>query len=178
MTVVVARAGLDASLGGLLSAFIIIFGAVSVYVMGGVADKIGRTKTIIIGATCSLIPQFFFGHMLVLPLPAVVCAGMWIGFWINSDSACYKAGLTDMISDSIRSTALGAQSAIGYSMTILAPLAFGKILDILNPGISTLEATNWGPCFLMLGAGALLAPIMALVLRRNSQARLMAGGKM
>jgi len=109
---------------------------------------------------------------------AVVAAGMWIGFWVIGDSAVFKAGLTDMISENIRGIMLGIQSAVGFSMTIISPFVFGKVLDMLNPGLSTAEATNWGPCFLMLGAGALVAPIMALVLRRHPQARLMAGGKM
>ena len=178
MTAVVVQAGMDAALGGLLSALIIVVGAPAVYIMGTVADKIGRTKAITIAAACSLVPQFFFGYMFGLPVPAVVCVGVWIGFWVIGDSAIFKAGLTDMISENIRGTILGIQSAVGYSMTIIAPMVFGKVLDMLNPGVSTLEATQWGPCFLMLGVGALLAPIMALVLRRNRQARLMAGGKM
>jgi len=177
MTAVVVQAGMDAALGGLLSALIIVLGAPAVYIMGAVADKIGRTKAIIIAASCSLVPQFFFGYMLGMPVAAVAGVGMWIGFWVIADSAIFKAGLTDMISADIRGVALGIQSAVGYSMTIIAPAAFGKVLDMLNPGVSTVEATNWGPCFLMLGVGALLAPIMALVLRRNRQARLMAGGK-
>ena len=178
MTVVVLQAGMDVALGGLLSALIIVLGAPAAYIMGTVADKIGRTKAIVIASTFSLIPQFFFGYMLGLPVAAVVVCGMWIGFWVVADSPIFKAGLTDMISEDIRGTALGIQSALGYSMTIVAPLVFGKVLDMLNPGVSTTEATNWGPCFMILGIGALLAPVMALALRKNGQARLMAGGKM
>ena len=178
MTVVVVRAGMDMALGGLLSALIIVLGAPAVFTGGIVADKIGRTKAIIIMSTCSLIPQFFFGYMLGMPVFSVVLCGMWIGFWVVSDSAIFKAGLTDMIKEDVRGIALGIQSAVGYFMTIIAPFVFGKVLDMLNPGLSTLEATHWGPCFMILGVGALLAPIMALALRRNGQARLMAGGKM
>ena len=165
-------------MGGLLAALIVLLGAPAVYIMGIIADKIGRTKAIIIAATCSLVPQFFFGYMLGMPVIAVVGIGMWIGFWVIADSAIYKAGLTDMVSENIRGIILGLQSAVGFSMTILAPLAFGKVLDMLNPGISTVEATQWGPCFLMLGVGALFAPLLTIVLRKNRQARLMAGGKM
>jgi MFS family permease len=178
MTAVVVKAGMDAALGGLLAALIIVLGAPSVYLMGIVADRIGRTKTIIIAATCSLVPQFFFGFMLGMPVIVVVGVGIWICFWAIADSAVYKVGLTDMISENIRGTVLGIQSAVGFSMTILAPLAFGKVLNMLNPGVSTTEATQWGPCFLMLGVGALVAPIMAFALRSSRQASLMGGGKL
>ena len=177
MTAVVLQAGMDASFGGLLAALIVLVGAPSVFLMGSFADKIGRTKAIIISATFSLVPHLFFGYMYGLPVAAVMAAGIWIGFWVTGDSASYKAGLTEMISEDIRGTALGIQSAVGYSMTILAPLVFGKVLDMLNPGISTIEATRWGPCFMILAAGALLAPTFALILRRNPQAVLMTGGK-
>jgi len=178
MTAVVVQAGMNAASGGMLAALIILLAAPAVYIMGTVADKIGRTKTILIAASCSLIPQFFFGFMLGMPVWMVVAVGMWIGFWAISDSAIYKAGLTDMISEDIRGIALGIQSAVGFFMTILAPLAFGTILDLLNPGVGIMDATRWGPCFLMLGIGACAAPAFTLVLRKTRQAKLMAGGKM
>jgi MFS family permease len=178
MTAVVVQAGKDTALGGFLSSLIIIAGAPAVFIMGMVADKIGRIKTIIIAASCSLVPQFFFGYLLGLPITVVVSVGIWIGFWATADSAIYKAGLTEMIPERIRGTALGMQSAVGFAMTIIAPLVFGKVLDILNPKVSVVEAAHWGPCFLVLGAGALFAPLMALILRKNPQATLMAGGKM
>lgn len=165
--------------GGLMAAIITLIGAPAVWLMGIVADKIGRTKTIMIAATCSLVPQFFFGSLLGKSLVLVVLVGMWIGFWVIADSAIYKAGLTDMVHPSRRTTLLGLQSGIGYFMTILAPIAFGKILDMYNPGITnTAEMTVWAPAFIALGVGAILAPVCAVILRRIPQAQLMSGGKM
>ncbi len=164
--------------GGLLAAIIILVGAPAVYFLGLLADKIGRTKAIIIAATCSLVPEFFFGYMFGMPLWMVVIVGLWIGFWVIADSAIYKAGLTDMISEKIRGTILGVQSAVGYSMTILAPLAFGALLEKLNGPVASIDATVWGPCFVMLGIGALIAPILAMATRKLPQAKLMTGGKM
>lgn len=164
--------------GGLMAAFITLIGALSVWLMGIVADRIGRTKAILLGATCSLVPEFFFGYLIGKSLALILLVGLWIGFWVISDSAIYKAGLTDMVSEKIRATILGVQSAVGFSMTILAPLAFGWILQAYNGTTDPTTALIWGPSFLALGIGAIAAPVCALILRRMPQAQLMAGGKM
>ncbi|WP_338833247.1 Hexuronate transporter [Moorella humiferrea] len=164
--------------GGLMAACITLVGAPAVWLLGILADKIGRTKAILLGATCSLIPEFFFGYLIGKPLGLVVLVGLWIGFWVISDSAIYKAGLTDMVSPKIRATILGLQSAVGYSMTIIAPIAFGKILQAYNATTDPTAARIWGPAFLALGVGAIVAPVSALILRKLPQARLMTGGKM
>ena len=82
-----------------------------------------------------------------------------------------------MVSANIRATSLGIQSALGYSMTALAPWVFGQVLDLTNKGADPMLATNWGLPFITLGLGALLAPIAAAFLRKVPQSRLMANGK-
>ncbi|WP_425805527.1 MFS transporter [Desulfitobacterium sp. Sab5] len=164
--------------GGLMAACIVLVGAPSVFLMGLLADKIGRTKAIILSSTCSLAAEFFFGSLIGKSRVAVILLGIWIGFWVVSDSAIYKAGLTDMVSPKKRSTALSFQSAIGYSMTIIAPIVFGKVLQFYNDSTDPTAMQFWAPAFIMLGLGALLAPISALILRKIPQAKLMAGGKL
>ncbi|HPI98261.1 MAG TPA: hypothetical protein PLV56_05905, partial [Synergistales bacterium] len=101
-----------------------------------------------------------------------------IGFWSIADSGIYKAALTEMTIPQIRSTALGIQSALGYIPTVIAPVVFGKILQMNNPGIKDLSlATNWGFSFLVLGAGAILAPVCMLWLMSLPQAKLINSGK-
>jgi MFS family permease len=108
----------------------------------------------------------------------VAIVGLWIGFWVVADSGIYKAGLTEMTDISIRSTALGIQSAAGYFMTILSPALFGTILERANPGLTdpTL-ASRWGFSFALLGLGAMLAPIALLRLKQTDQSSLMAAGR-
>jgi len=167
------------AIGGQLAAFIILLGVPSVWIAGIVADKFGRTKTIIVCAFSSLIMEFFFGYLYGRSLAIVVIVGLWIGFWVVADSAIYKAGMTEIVTREIRATALGVQSACGYFMTILSPFIFGKVLDKMNLGIKDATlATHWGIPFLILGAGALLAPVSIFILRRLPQAKLMSNGKM
>lgn len=173
--------GMDAKdavrLGSLLAASFTLAGAPSVWLLGKLADKLGRTRVIIICAVSSLIPEFFFGYMLGLPLPLVVIVGLWIGFWVVADSAIYKAGLTEMCPPNKRATMLGLQSAMGFFMTIISPIVFGKILQACNNVDNPTDATNWGPAFIALGVGALAAPLTALALRRHPHAELMCAGK-
>ena len=163
--------------GGRLASIIIMLGAPAVWLVGILADRWGRSSAIILAATCSLVAQFFFGFLFGQSLVLLVLMGLWIGFWIMADSAIFKVGLTEMVIDDIRATSLGIQSAIGYFMTVIAPWTFGRVLDLLNDGVSPGQASNWGLPFITLGIGALLAPAAALFLRRLPQAILMAGGK-
>ncbi len=89
----------------------------------------------------------------------------------------FKAGLTDMVHPGFHGTFLGVQSLIGYGATIISPFVFGQILELFNGDISPTEVTNWGPGFVVLGIGGMLVPFAMLLLRRNRQAILMAGGK-
>ena len=154
------------SLGGRLAAFIILLGAPSVWLAGLAADRFGRDKTIMICALSSLIVQFVFGRLYGRSLAAVLIAGLWIGFWVAADSSIYKAGMTVMVSPQVRGTALGIQSALGFSVTIISPYVFGQVLDRLNPGLSdATQATQWGLPFAVLGFGALLVPVSIAALR-------------
>ena len=163
--------------GSRLAAIIILIGAVASWAWGHVADKIGRTKAISIAAVCSLSANLFFGYLYGHSLWLIVGVGLWIGFWVIADSAIYKAGLVDMVSPKVRTLTLGLQSAIGFSMTILAPLIFGKIVQHYNGTVNPVEAKVWGPAFLILGVGAIISPILAITLRSHRQAVLMCGGK-
>ncbi len=166
------------ALGGRLAAVIIMLGAPAVYLCGIVADKIGRIKTITVCAIFSLAGQFILGNLYGKPLSLVTMVGLWIGFWVVGDSGIFKAGLTEMTDVSIRATALGVQSAFGYFMTILSPTIFGKLLEMINPGLGDpTMAVHWGLPFAMLGAGALLVPIAMALLNRLPQAMLMTEGK-
>ena len=124
------------------------------------------SKAIIISATASLVPELFFGYMIDAPMGLILLVSFWIGFWVIADSAIYKAALTEMVSEKNRGTILGLQSAVGFSMTVIAPLVFGAMLSKINGGVPTAEATNWGPCFAMLGIVAILSPIFAYLTKR------------
>ncbi|WP_270453101.1 MFS transporter [Halonatronomonas betaini] len=164
-------------IGGRLAAIIILIGAPAVWLMGKVSDIIGRTKTIIICSIASLIAQFFFGFLHGGSLIIITVIGLWIGFWVISDSACHSTGLTEMVQPEIRARSLGIQNALGFMVTAVSPTVFGYILEIYNEGINNITfASNWGLPFLTLGLGAILSPVAVFILRKVPQSDLMADG--
>ena len=163
--------------GGTLAAGIILLGAPASWLWGLVADKMGRTLAIILAGSLSLGAELFLGFLYGHSLALIVVLAGWIGFWVIADSAVFKAGLTEMVSPRIQGFSLGLQSVIGFGATIVSPLVFGLVMEYFNGPVEPTQAVVWGPGFLVLGLGGLLAPLAALVLRRHGQARLMAGGR-
>jgi MFS family permease len=160
-----------AAFGSQLAGFIVLVGVPAVWIWGVVADRVGRIRAIIMASLFSLVPEFFYGYLIDRTLAILLGIGLWIGFWVVADSAIYKASLTEMVSPNSRATFLGAQSAVGFGMTIAAPAVFGQILEYYNGRVAPVDATIWGPSFLSLGVGALLAPIAAIVLQKVSSSR-------
>jgi MFS family permease len=157
-----------AAFGSQLAGFIVLVGVPAVWFWGVVADRIGRIKAIIMASLFSLVPEFFYGYLIDRTLVMLMAIGLWMGFWVVADSAIYKAGLTEMVSPKLRATFLGAQSAAGFGITIVAPAVFGQILEYYNGKVAPVNASIWGPSFLSLGVGALLAPIASIALQRMS----------
>jgi MFS family permease len=155
-----------AALGNQLAALIVLVGVPAVWLWGVVADRVGRIKAIIIASMFSLVPEFFFGYLVDRTLAILLGIGLWIGFWVVADSAIYKASLTEMVPPNLRATFLGAQSAAGFGMTIAAPAVFGQILEYYNGNVAPIQASIWGPSFLSLGVGALLAPSATIILQK------------
>jgi len=165
------------SWGGGFAAGIILIGAPSSWIWGQVADRIGRTRSIAIAGSFSIIAEFFLGFLFGHSLAVILIFAAWIGFWVIADSAIFKAGLTEMVHPRYHGTSLGLQSLFGYAATIISPFVFGQILELYNGAVNPTEATVWGPGFLVLGVGGLLAPVAVLLLRRHRQSILMADGK-
>jgi MFS family permease len=163
--------------GGTFAAAIILIGAPASWGWGIVADRKGRTWAIMVASVLSVAAECFLGYLYGHSLAILVLLGCWIGFWVIADSAIYKVGLTEMVLPRIRATSLGIQSVVGFFVTIISPLVFGKILEHYNGPVAAAQAKVWGPAFLVLGLGGAAAPVLAWILRRQKQARLMAGGK-
>ena len=163
--------------GATFAAAIILLGAPATWGWGIVADRKGRTWAIMVAGSLSVAAEFFLGYLYGHSLAILVLVGAWIGFWVIADSAIYKAGLTEMVLPRIRSTSLGIQSVVGFFVTIISPMVFGKIIEVYNGPVPAAQAKVWGPAFLALGMGGMVAPAAAWMLRRQRQAKLMAGGK-
>ncbi len=144
--------------GGTLASLIILLGAVAVYLGGLAADRRGRTAIIILAGLASALGELVVGHLLGHGLGLATAGAVWVGLWVNADSAVFKAGLTELVSAKVRGLALGLQSVAGFGATIVAPVCFGWVLEWQNgPGDPT-RAGSWGLPFAILGGGGSLLP--------------------
>jgi MFS family permease len=155
----------------LISAAMVVLGTVSTSMSGAVSDRLGRTLSasviLAFSATCSL----GLGWLVGAPFWLVVVICLLYGFWVNPDSPVYSTGVTELAPRSRLGTAMAFQSTAGWTAGIVAPVAFGWILDVA-PG-----DTGWGFGFASLGIGAILGIVAMLLLRRMPESSLLAGGR-
>jgi MFS family permease len=153
--------------GGVIAAACTAMGGISPGLAGWLSDRSGRCITtsvaMLVSGTCALV----FGWLASAPIWLFSIVGLIYGFFIVADSAVFKAGLTELVPEHGLGLALGIQSAIGYSMTVLTPKLFGAILDTYG----------WGFAFTSLAVGPLVGAACMLVLRRLPEAKAMAGGR-
>ncbi len=164
-----------ARLGSQMASLLIIMGAPAPWLVGTLSDRIGRSTAAGLCLLASGLASLLFGWLIGGSLLPVILLGIWYGFWAVADTATYKAGLTDMVSNRIRGTSLGLQSALGFGITVISPQVFGAVLDATNKGDQSIAV--WGPAFAVLAIGPLIGLILLAALRAHPKAILMAGGR-
>ena len=89
------------------------------------------------------------------------------GFFVVADSAQFSTGLTELVEDSYRGTALAFQMGMGFLITIF-PI---KILPIIS------NSLGWGYAFAFLSIGPFLGIISMITLRKLPESSSMAMGR-
>jgi MFS family permease len=164
-----------AGLGASLSAIFHVMGIVASATGGALSDRWGRTAVIagmmLVSSACS----FAFGWMLAAPLLLIVAVGSVYGFSALGDSSVYSTGITETVKPERLGSALAVRSLLGFGAGAVAPIVFGRVLDLY--GGRSAGAAGWGWAFSVLGAGGVLGLACMLWLRRLPEARRLAGGK-
>jgi MFS family permease len=147
-----------------------VAGAVGAVGGGLIADRVGRARLIIaalaVSGTCCILSVLAFGLN-----PAVVaCLALVWGVAVIADSAQFSAALTELTDVRYTGTALTAQTAMGFLLTVasirfvpwfagevgwrwaLVPLAIGPVLGIL--AIARLVGVPDGPLVSDVRGGA------------------------
>ena len=100
-----------------------------------------------------------FGWLVTAPIAVVFVVGALYGFAALGDSPVLSTALTEAVSAPYLGAALALRSFLGFGAGAVAPIVFGRILDLTNaPGPSP---TTWGWAFVALGGGGLLAAYCA-----------------
>ncbi|MHB8828555.1 MAG: MFS transporter [Syntrophales bacterium] len=144
---------------------------------GALSDRRGRTRTILWGACLSIMCSFTFGWMMALPLWFLVLVAAIYNVTAIADSSVYSTALTELVPPHYLGAAYALRSVLGFGAGIISPWVFGLVLDWMRGEPFRSEPMAWGFAWTALGIGAVLGPVMTLMLRARPESQKMAGGK-
>jgi MFS family permease len=146
-------------LAGYLSAAFHLTGLVASSSMGRLSDHLGRRIVLFVLAATSAACSLAFGWLIAAPVAIVFVVGALYGFTALGDSPVLSTALTETVGASHLGSALALRSFLGFGAGAIAPIVFGRILDLTNaPGPAPVV---WGWAFVALGGGGLLAAYCA-----------------
>jgi len=139
--------------GGTLAAAVIGLGGIIGAVAGGrLSDRLGRTRAAMLMLGASLPCSLAFGWLFRAPLVLVTVVGLLYGIVILADSPAYSASLMEVVPPRSLGGAFSIQMLFGWTATVVAPVAFGGMLDLIR--ITSPDPTlPWGAAFELLAVG-------------------------
>src|SRR5213080_4773977 len=144
-----------AELASYVSAAFHVMGLVASSSMGRLSDGLGRRIVLFGLAATSAVCSLTFGWLIGLPVAVVFVVGAVYGFTALGDSPVLSTALTEEVGAAHLGAALALRSFLGFGAGAVAPIVFGRILDLTNaPGPTP---TTWGWAFVALGLGGLVA---------------------
>lgn len=150
--------------GGTLAAVIIGAGGTIGAVTGGrLGDRLGRTTAASVALAVSLPCSLIFGWLFVAPLALMVMVGAVYGIAVLADSPSYSTRLMEVVAPRSLGGAFSIQMLLGWSATVVTPVALGATLDFVRT-ISAGETAAWGAAFGILALG----PLAGLLAYRRS----------
>jgi nitrate/nitrite transporter NarK len=135
-------------------------------VAGGVlADRMGRTRVIMMMSCASIACSLSFGWLLGSALWLIALVAVLYNLTAIGDSAVFSTLLTETVPQDYIGFAFSVRSVLGFGMGALSPWAFGQILDLAGAG--GYDRLAWGLAWTALGAGALAGPLLTVNLQRR-----------
>jgi MFS family permease len=154
------------SRGATMAGVATVMGAVGVVAVGTFSDRFGRTRTIMVVVSGSLISVLALGFTRTLPWALVAGVGLVAALLANADSAVISTTLTENVPMEILGRVLGVYSFLGFSAGAIAPLIFGAVLD--REGAA---GAGWAWAFGTLALGSVVALAASTALHREVTGR-------
>ena len=133
---------------------------------GTMADRWGRTQTILTWSCVSLALSFSIGWLIAAPIAALVVLACLYNFAGIADSATHSTVLAESVPPHYLGVAYAVRSVVGFGAGVVSPVVFGWALDLAGGGRASSDAFAWGIAWSTLGLGALLGPLATWRLRR------------
>ena len=125
---------------------------------GTMADRWGRTQTILTWSCVSLVLSFSIGWLVAAPIALLVALACLYNFAGIADSATHSTVLAESVPAHTLGVAYAVRSVIGFGAGVVSPVVFGWALDV--------SGQSWGIAWATLGLGAALGPLATWRLRR------------
>jgi MFS family permease len=153
-------------MGGTLAAAIIGLGGIIGAVAGGrLSDRLGRPRAAMLMLGASLPCSLAFGWLFHAPLAVVMAIGLVYGTVVLADSPAYSASLMELVPPRSLGGAFSIQMLFGWTATVVAPVAFGGVLDLVR-ATSPRPALAWGAAFGLMALGPLIGLLALRPLKR------------
>ena len=133
---------------------------------GTMADRWGRTRTILLWSCVSLALSFSIGWLIALPLMLLVALACLYNFAGIADSSTHSTVLAESVPVHYLGVAYAVRSVIGFGAGVVSPFVFGWALDLAGGGKTSADSFAWGIAWATLGLGALLGPVATWKLHR------------
>ena len=133
---------------------------------GTLADRWGRTQTILLCSSVSLAMSFTFGWTIGLPVGMIVAVACAYNFSSVADSSVHSTVIAEIVPPHALGAAYAARSVLGFGAGAISPVVFGWALDLAGGGKTSGDAFAWGIAWATLGLGGLYGPIATWRLRR------------
>jgi MFS family permease len=136
-------------------------------ILGGtLADRWGRTQTILLWSCVSLALSFSIGWLIALPVALLVALACLYNLAAIADSSTHSTVLAESVPPHYLGVAYAVRSVVGFGAGVVSPFVFGWALDLAGGGKSSSDSLAWGIAWSTLGLGALLGPLATWKLHR------------
>jgi len=113
----------------------------------------------------SLLCSLAFGWLFNAPLAFVMAVGLVYGTVVLADSPAYAASLMELVPPRSLGGAFSIQMLFGWAATVVAPVAFGGVLDLVRTTTAQ-PASPWGAAFGLMALGPLVGLLALRPLKR------------
>ena len=135
---------------------------------GTMADRWGRTQTLLTWSCVSLALSFSIGWLIAVPLALLVALACLYNFAAIADSSTHSTVLAESVAPHYLGVAYAVRSVVGFGAGVVSPVVFGWALDLAGGARTGTDAFAWGIAWATLGVGALFGPLATWRLRKSS----------
>jgi MFS family permease len=133
---------------------------------GTMADRWGRTKTLLAWSCTSLAISFSIGWLVNLPIALLVALACVYNFAAIADSSTHSTVLAESVAPHYLGVAYAVRSVVGFGAGVVSPVVFGWALDLAGGARASADPFAWGIAWSTLGIGGLAGPLATWRLHR------------